>query len=189
MNKKILSITIILILLSIISVAIVNAGNYKDIPDVEKTKDGYNREIPPIEKLPNQTTENIEQAITYTDIWVKSWTSQVTTSSSSWTDIIGRSIYVKYSSDLAITFSSEVATSSTNRVLVRVLIDGVPISPGTVYFASNQPYYQAHSFTFTKEYISPGWHGVIVQFASSNPEQTAYLWYRSLTVIANGYGH
>ncbi|WP_437742217.1 EF-hand domain-containing protein [Sorangium sp. So ce1504] len=103
----------------------------------------------------------------------------------------------------AITFSGEVYSSS-GRLFLRALVDGVPAQPGDVTLIQGEPLMRVNSHTFVLKNLRPGNHTVTLQ-ARSDTGTTANIRDRSLRVtakrrsgsdfaqafmgIGQGYGH
>jgi M6 family metalloprotease-like protein len=88
-----------------------------------------------------------------------------TTTSTSWTDIpdLASSIATAANSQLEISFSAEVDSTSGKQLFVRALIDGQPANPTDVVFA-NGPCYGVRSATFGVTALTAGPHGVRLQW-------------------------
>lgn len=187
-NKKILLAMISLIILSVL-IVLATAR----ISEIDIKKD-----TPPVENIPYDASITAVEQNTYTDIWMKTSTVSVLTSSSIWADVPGiatTTIKLKYPSDLVMTFSGETRVILTsmnddNRLDLRVLVDGNVASPGWVVFTTSGMY-NSHSFSFARWNVPVGTHNVRVQWRCTGCADggDARFDYRSLTIMANGAGH
>ena len=139
----------------------------------------------------NAKTSKIEQisAIdqsTYSDMWLKSNATYITTTSNVPVDIPGltTTITTKYPSDLVVLFSAIGGVSSSNtRMYIAVYIDGVRISPGAIELIPG-------GFNFQKQNLPAGKHTVKIKWwIDMPPPESGFMFYRTLTIIANGAGH
>jgi len=106
------------------------------------------------------------------------------TTSTSWVDIpdMSSGIAAAANSNLEITFSGEVSTSSGKRMFVRALVDGQPASPSDVVFAIGG-FTGTRSFTFTKENLKAGAHTIKIQWLIDSGG-TAFIGDRTLTLCS-----
>jgi len=104
------------------------------------------------------------------------------TTSTSWVDIpdMSSGIAAAANSNLEITFSGEVSTSSGKRMFVRALVDGQPASPSDVVFAIGG-FTGTRSFTFTKENLKAGAHTIKIQWLIDSGG-TAFIGDRTLSL-------
>lgn len=146
--------------------------------------------------------------LAYTDIWTFSDTNHNEIANPILPEditIMTRNITLKYPSTLGITFSSEVETTPywydfppdegylvPGYVNIAVKIDGVYTLPGVVWFKQG-PYsgsdgfvdsFETNSFTFRNSYVGTGTHIIEVKAFGSGE-----LYFKTLTVFANGAGH
>lgn len=138
---------------------------------------------------------SVEQS-TYTDIWAK---SDVNTYNNNWNfnkwiNIPGmnQTITTKFPTTLVANVNTEYF-AHYGSVLVRVLVDGYELSPGPVNWGDDftEPYGAVRSFTFFKSYLSTGTHSVRTQYMliPDNGQGDITLWYKTLVITVNGYGH
>ncbi len=96
--------------------------------------------------------------------------------------LLGQWVYVPASgAEFVATFSAEADTESGATLAINLYDNGILIPPGTVYYAQqgdNNDRAQAHSFTFGKDYLNPGWHYIGVKAYSYNGK--AWVDYKSL---------
>ncbi len=89
------------------------------------------------------------------------------TSSNAWQDIPGmaRWIYVPPNAILTASLGGETTVSGGGNLamVVRALVDGVPLAPSNVVFRRGSRI-QSHAYTFGTPNIAPGWHRVRFQW-------------------------
>lgn len=109
-------------------------------------------------------------------------TSATTTTSTVFRTVLEQRVYVPNPAGVVASFSAESNTGPSNAVLIRILVDNIQMSPGTIYFdqKSDEDDWRAHSFNFGNTYLTMGWHTVSVQFASDRTGQSASLFRKSL---------
>ncbi len=182
MNKiyKIISIFVILILASVVAYAAI-ANEKIAVPG--------NEDVSTVANAKTETDAEAAARLAYNDIWVKADLNQISTTSPGWQDVISQQIYLNYDSTVIVQFSAETQSAKLTPIIAS--IDGQYISPGTVFFDGGvqniQTNWQAHSYTFFKDYVPTGYHTVKVQYTSNGGKST--LWYKTLVITANGNGH
>ena len=143
---------------------------------------------------------NQEKVIPYTDIWTVSSTNHFWPTLGVWKDVTGmkQTINLKYPSTVIVQFSSEVGTkvidefdSSASRILVRATVDGKVMPPGDIIFSENSPM-ESNAFNFKWDYMPAGTHVIKIQtnkYTVTGDGAAGDLWRKSMTIIANEYGH
>lgn len=186
--KILLSILTILIVISGIAIGTVYAKDIEDeVPKVPK--EFLDKEIA-TDEIPVRI-QAVEQK-TYTDIWVKSNTTEIPlTIGENYT--MTQTINLTFPSTVTVQFNSEMLAHDSI-ASAKVYIDGRIISPGEVYMASDNHQWQTYSYTFFKSYLATGRHNVkiVVEPNYSRGEDLipyVILWYKTMIVTANGYGH
>lgn len=184
-SKKLISILALLILISGIAYG---AENIKD-KMMEKYKQPAKDIIPP-EAGP---LISVEQSA-YTDLWTKADANTYSNywNFNKWINIPGMSqtITTKFPTTLTVSVNTEYL-AHYGTVLIRVLIDGYELSPGPVTWGDDFTERAVRSFTFFKSYLSTGTHSVKVQYLLIPDEGRGEitLWYKTLIITVNGYGH
>lgn len=186
----------VLLILALVSTAISVGAKEKDTKKSEEPVAAD--EASTTVEVVGQAT--IEQATTYTDIWTASSTYHFWPTLNAWRDVTGmtQTINLRYPSTVIVQFSSEAGTraaddfgSSASKILVRATIDGSVMQPGAVILSENSDY-ESNSFTFRRDYLSAGTHTIKIQankYIISGDGAAGDLWKKTVTVIANGYGH
>lgn len=89
----------------------------------------------------------------------------VTTTSNAWVDIpdMTGTVALRFTSELAITFCAEAATTNSKRMFVRALVDGLTTLPSDVDFVKVTTQ-ETYCFTFVQHNVAAGTHTVRMQW-------------------------
>lgn len=129
-------------------------------------------------------------SVIYTDMWSRSATDEITTSSTDWVDMPNTSMKIKtpLPTDLIIMFSAGCAAENST-IAIRCLVDGNQAAPGPVKLITRQRG-QSHAFNFYMKNLPAGEHIIKVQWTVDVPEPDfGCVKKRTLNIIANGAGH
>jgi len=129
-------------------------------------------------------------SVIYTDMWSRSATDEITTSSTDWVDMPNTSMKIKtpLPTDLVIMFSAGCGTPENPTIFIRCLVDGEQAAPGPVKFAKGSP--GSRAFNFYVKKLPAGEHTIKMQWKVDVPEpDSGRAKKRTLNIIANGAGH